>query len=424
MLDRPDPVGPHHSTEQSVLLRLDADQVSANIVHPGAEMFRIQPVADGPAGSDKGRCPVGTDGRHAVHDVDRPMAGGPVGRFPYSHPLKASKTASLDERYQPLAADSLDADGMYTVDDSGRPMAGGPLGRLISLDPMSPRGMSTLGDENQSPSVDYFDIPWMTERPDDRAGEPDYKRTTQTRNESQGDTGGRDPVIQTGSEAQTDRVKISTDNGLTNSRETSPSSDSGVHSWTEQWENMSENSTDSSMYHTVDSHWKDSGRVFHLQFRAPPNTEDEDDSDYPDMDGLLAKKLGGYRFEGMYGKNGRITYSAVTECGSERHANIAALSDFSDDSSELGVRQRLQCRTPVPVQLILPAGDCTPILQTPPVMAGSWIELILLNEGWPGQAWTRWDYGDTAGKDGPEIYSLYHEHDATEISERCGSPSG
>ena len=138
MLDRPDPVGPHRSTEESVFLRLDAVQVSANIVHPGVEMFRIQPVADGPAGSDNRHCPVGTDGRHAVHDEDRQMAGGPVGRLPCFDPLKASKTSSLDERYQPLAAGSLDANGMYTVDDSCRPTAGGPLGRLFSLDPMGP----------------------------------------------------------------------------------------------------------------------------------------------------------------------------------------------------------------------------------------------------------------------------------------------
>ena len=313
MVDRPDPVGPHRSTEQSVFLRLDVDQVehvSANIVHPGVERFRNQPVADGPAGPDRRRRPVGTDGRHAVHDEDRPTAGGPVGRFPNSDPLKASKMSSLDEPYQPLAAGSLDANGMYTVNDPCRTTAGGPLGRLFSLDPMGPRGMSSLGDENQPPSVGSLGKPLMTERLGDRAGEPDYKRTTQTRSESESDTGVpdsviqtrslvhtgrvnismangltdssviphssdsvvhslgerttqtrsesesvtgvRDPVIQMGSEVQTDRVNISTDNGLTDSRETSPSSDSGVHSWTEQWENMSENSTYSSLYHTVE----------------------------------------------------------------------------------------------------------------------------------------------------------------------------
>ena len=245
----------------------------------------------------------------------------------------------------------------------------------------------------------------MTERLDDRAGEPDYKWTTQTRSESESVTGVRDPVIQTGSEVQTDRVNISIDNGRTNSRETSPS---GVHSWTEQWENMSENSTDSSVYHTVDSHREDSGRVCHLQFRAPPNTEDEDDSDYSDTDKLLAKKLGGCPSEGMYGKNGRITYSAVTGSGSERNADIAALSDFSDDSSELGVRQRLECRTLVPAQPILPTGDYAPILRTPPVKAMSWAEkLLLLKEGSASSAWSRWDYGTLPERTDPRfIYSI------------------
>ena len=311
--------------------------------------------------------------------------------------------------------------------------------------------MLSLGDGNQPPSVGPVGRPWRPEQPGDQVTEPDYKRTTQTRSESESDTGaldsviqtetevhiGRvnismangltdssvippssdsvvrslgerttqtksesesvagipDPVIQTGSEVQTDRLNISTANGLTNLRETSPSSDSGVHSWTEQWENMSENLTDSSVYHTVDSHQEDSRRVSHLEFRAPPNTEDEDDSDYSNTNGLLAKKLGGSPSEGMYGKNGRITYSAVTGGGGERNADIAALSDFSDDSSELGVRQRLECRTLVPVQPILPTWDYAQILRTPPVKAWSWAELLLLKEGSTGSTWSRWDYG-------------------------------
>ena len=82
MVDRLDLVGPHNSTEQSVFLGLDVDQVEhvpANIVHPGAEMYCNQPVTDGPAGPDRTSRPVGTDGIHAIYDVDRPMAGGPVG---------------------------------------------------------------------------------------------------------------------------------------------------------------------------------------------------------------------------------------------------------------------------------------------------------------------------------------------------------
>ena len=156
---------------------------------------------------------------------------------------------------------------------------------------------------------------------------------------------------------------------------------------------MSENSTDSSVYHTVDSHQEDSGRVSHLEFRVPPNTEEEDDSDYSDADGLLAMKLGGCPSEGTYGQDDRISYSAATGAGFQKNADIAALSDFSDDSSELGVRHQLKCRTPVPVQPILPTVDDAAILRDPPVKAKSWLARLLLEEGSTGGAWSRWDYG-------------------------------
>ena len=166
MVDWPDLVGPHSSTEQSVFLGLDVDQVehvSVNIVHPGVTMFRNQPVTDGPAGPDRTRHPVGTDGMHAVHDADRPTAGGPVGR-------------------------------------------------LFSLDPMGPSGMSSSGDGNQPPAVGPVGKPFITGRLGDQVSEPDCRRTIQTRSESESDTGVPDPVIQMGSDVQTDRVNIGTAN--------------------------------------------------------------------------------------------------------------------------------------------------------------------------------------------------------------------
>ena len=84
MVNQPDPVGPHSGTEQSVFLRLDADQgehIPTHRVHPGVKMFRTQPVADGPAGPDRTRRPVGTDEMYAVHDevrADGWWPGGPV----------------------------------------------------------------------------------------------------------------------------------------------------------------------------------------------------------------------------------------------------------------------------------------------------------------------------------------------------------
>ena len=97
MVAWPDPVGPHSRPEQSVSLRLDADQgehIPTHRVHPGVKIFRAQPVADGPAGPDRTRRPVGTDEMYVVHDDVRPTAGDPVGRFPDPGPLKYSKISS------------------------------------------------------------------------------------------------------------------------------------------------------------------------------------------------------------------------------------------------------------------------------------------------------------------------------------------
>ena len=156
MVDRLDLVGPHNNTEQSVFLGLDVDQVehvSANIVHPGVKMYRNQPVTDGPAGPDRTRRTVGTDGMHAVHDVDLPTSGGPVGRLLNLDPLGPSRMPSIDELNQPFAMGPLGAEGIHAVNDSDRPTAGGPVGRLFSLDPMGPSGMSSSDEWNQPPAV-------------------------------------------------------------------------------------------------------------------------------------------------------------------------------------------------------------------------------------------------------------------------------
>ena len=76
-----------------------------------------------------------------------------------------------------------------------------------------------------------------------------------------------------------------------------PSSDSGVHSWNEQWENMSENSTYSASGQTVGSDCEGSGRMPLIEIRAPPSTEEEEDSDYPWTDRLLLRKLADPRWK-------------------------------------------------------------------------------------------------------------------------------
>ena len=143
MVNRPDPVGPYSGTEQSVFLRLDADQgehIPTNRVHPGVKMFRTQPVADGPAGPDRARRPVGTDHMYTVHDEVQPTAGGPVGRFPdpgppgevqidrvnismangqtdstVTPPSSDSGVHSLGEQWESMSTNSMDTGSIQTV---------------------------------------------------------------------------------------------------------------------------------------------------------------------------------------------------------------------------------------------------------------------------------------------------------------------
>ena len=129
---------------------------------------------------------------------------------------------------------------------------------------------------------------------------------------------------------------------MTNSRDVGRSSDSGVHSWTEQWANMSDNSMDGSYDDTGDLHRSISDEMSRLMFGAPPNTEDEGDSDYPGTDGSLTEMLDRCPSEAMSVRNREMTCSEMTDSDNDRPSDIAALSDFSDDSSILGVRKVLR----------------------------------------------------------------------------------
>ena len=435
IVSRSDPVGLHSRQDEPVPPRLSTDQgeyIPTHGVHPGVRMFRVQPVADGPAGPDGSRRPVGTGVIHAVHNDGRPTAGGPVGRLPDPATLNSTKSFP-DDSYQPLFTGPSGTNEWDVVVDRSRPTASGPLGRQYSLDPMGPRATLSLGDRNQPPSVGPVGRPGLFERPVDRVTESDFKLTTQTRSESGSETVVTDSVIRTESEAQTVRANISMANGPTDLNAISsssdavranisivngpmlttqtrsgsgsetvvtdsvirtesdaqtvranisiangptdpsvspPSSDSGIHSWTEQWENMSENSTDSSVHHAVVSDQEDAGRVSHLVCRTPPNTEEEDDSDCSDADGLLAMKLGGYPLEETYGLDDRTWYSATTL---DKKTDIAVLSDFSDESSE------------------------------PPAGPKDLFTKLIMNTVPRDGAWTRWDYGTLPDITDPEF---------------------
>ena len=258
---RCEPVGPLSTTEQPVLLGLNTDErgnasagpVGPDInsagrgepvdpVDPDVMMYRNQSVTDGPVGQDKTRHPVGTEGMLAVNDSDRPTAGGPVGRLFKLEPLGPSRMSSRDEFNQPLA-----------VGPVGQPFTTGPLGNHVR--------------------------------------ESDYKRTNRINSGPEGSTGILDPVNQTGGHIQTDHMKIGTVNGPASSGDTPPSSDSGVHSLGEQWENMSTNSIDMESEQNERPSYGDTTRRRVSDTSIPPNTEEGDTIDYPWTDCLLERTI-------------------------------------------------------------------------------------------------------------------------------------
>ena len=352
--NRPDPVGQPSETEQSVFPSPEADQegcIPTDSVHPEVMMLPIQPGAAGPAGPDGVRRSVSHVRMCPGHDDDRQTAGGPLGRFPYSDLLLTSAGSVLNDDRQ----DEVE----------GRPSLFVPL----------------------------TNIPRTTEHRNDRTGEVDYDSTTQTRSEPGCATGVWDPVVPKDIGFQTVLVNVGPDDGLTDSRDVSRSSDSGVHSWTEQWENMSENSMDSSHSDTGDLHRSISNKISRLMFGTPPHTEDEGDSDYPGTDGSLTETLGRCPSEAMSDRNEDITYSTMTDGNNDRNSDIAALSDFSDDSSILGVRKVLRRRVPYRGRGLLRRKGCAPAPRTPPVKARNKAEEFLFKEDSTRSSWTRWSYG-------------------------------
>ena len=96
-----------------------------------------------------------------------------------------------------------------------------------------------------------------------------------------GSTSILDPVNQTGSPIQTDSMKIGTTNEPASLGDTPPSSDSGVHSLGEQWENMSINSMDMESEQNERPTYGSTMRRCVSDTRVPPNTEEDEYIDYP-----------------------------------------------------------------------------------------------------------------------------------------------
>ena len=195
------------------------------------------------------------------------MANGPVGRF--------------------ITHSPVGSDGMLSTCDSDQPVADGPVGQSFMLGPVGPRRMFSQCKPNQPVAVGpvgqsftpglvgpcgmVSNCTWM-----DRIA---YSPV--------GSTVIPDPVEQTKNPIQIDSMKIVTTDGPASLGDTPPSSDSGIHSLGEQWENMSISTADTEAEQTVGpTNCSQTGRRG-SDTRVPPNTEEDEDIICTWMDCLL-----------------------------------------------------------------------------------------------------------------------------------------
>ena len=365
----PNPVGPDHC------ITSDSDQPTADgpvgrfITHSpvgpdhGITSDSDQPTADGPVGLFITHSPVGPD--HGItSDSDQPTADGPVGRF-ITHSTVGPDHGITSDPDQPTADDPVGRfithspvgpDRITSACDPDRPVADGPVGQSFIIDPVGPRRMSSPYKLNQPVTVGPVDQPFTTSPVGTHEGEPDCKWTDQISESPVGSTENLDRVKQTEGPSRTDFAKSGIVNEPASSGDTPPSSDSGVHSLGEQWENMSTSSIDmgSEQYNRPTPVNVSGQRVGNSC--VPPNTDEDEDIDYPWTDCLLNKGLNDNVSIDTQNKDIRIQYNKVTICENESssvdsgtdgvNSDIGALADFSDDDEETRVEQPSGCRIP------------------------------------------------------------------------------
>ena len=216
---------------------------------------------------------------------------------------------------------------MFSLDELNQPVAVGPVGQPFTP---GPAGTHTRVS--------------------------DCKRMDRIDDSPVGSTSILDPAKQTGSPIQTDFMKIGTRNEPASLGDTPPSSDSGVHSLGEQWENMSTNSMDMESEQNERPIYGNTMRRRVSDTRVPPNTEEDEDINYPWTDQLLNRESDENSSIDIQQKDMKFQYNEVTICVSPnstvnlgtdgRNSDIGVLSNFSDDDEETWVEQLSGCRIP------------------------------------------------------------------------------
>ena len=175
-----------------------------------------QSVLSGSDTNDGGIDPAGPVGPDVAVDQSRPVAGGPVGQF--------------------IARGPVGSDGIFSMCDSDQPVAVGPVGPSVMLGLVGPRRMLSQCKPDQ-PVADGPVGQSFTPGPVGPCGiVSKCKPNDPIADSPVGSTEIPDPVDQKERPIQIDIMKIVTTDEQPSSVGTPPSSDSGIHSWGEQWE--------------------------------------------------------------------------------------------------------------------------------------------------------------------------------------------
>ena len=331
--------------------------------------------------------PWDTDGIYAVDASDWLTAGGLVDRSLGLDPLGPSEMLALDVYNQPRVVGPVGKPSRpgpvaqpHTVDAPDWLTAGEPVNRLRGSDPMGPREMLSSDVYNQPRAVGPVGKPsrpgptaqpHTVDAPDwPTAGEPvtqlhssdpsrpgpgdqpesiaDFGQTIQLRGELEDTNKVPDPVIQTGSDVQTHIMNTGTAHSQTDPCDTPPSSDSGVHSLEEQWENMSTESLD-----TASEQIEGGPEQLASENSELMETKTAVGIETVGMDCVLRKKPvvksppSKQPEDGGVGVKILITHECEcdTSCSCDRNSDIADLADFSDGDSEASVELQPEPRT-------------------------------------------------------------------------------
>ena len=337
-------VGPQNQTDQPVLPGSDADQVGTvptGPVGPDVTVDRIQPVAEGPVGQYITRRPVGPD---VTVDRIQPVAEGPVGQYITRRPVGPDEMFSTSDSDQTtddgpvgqfITRSPGGSDRMLFTGDADRPVADGPVGQSFILGPVGPRRMFSLYKLNQPVAVGPVGQPFTTGPMGTHERVSDCKRMDRIADSPVGSTEILDPVKQTESPIQTDFMKIGTINEPASLGDTPPSSDSGVHSWGEQWENMSTSSID---MEPEQNERPTNGSAIGRRVSDNRVPEKYEDINYPLTDCFLNEESDENSSIDIQQNGRKIQYhicheenSSVNSGTDGGNSDIGVLADFSDD---------------------------------------------------------------------------------------------